>query len=679
MNRRGFLLLVLCSFFYVSIAVESPLCDFVEDEGYANPDNYIMQEQSIPPTDSRKRATTTSITSTPSWPVGWNNMRIKFDFTYVDPSTKVDTRTCWSTSDSVGGAPCTSDQVVSSDKYNSLKNSIIPNAQSVLQQVYAVRPMAVLNVGSSQCNSVNLNPGTIPDTDLLVYVFARPVSNDQIIAQAAACQFDGTTRRSTVGYINFNPVQVASTTSKYSYAQVVSTAVHESSHILGFSFNRLNAWYDASNPSNNVVPYDQVVKTFQFPTSQAGVTRPIYKIVSPLVLRVAKDHYNCSTIDGVELENFPAIGTNGSHWEMRTVMSEYMVGVIQDHPVISRFTMAFFQDSGWYMSNFSLAGALQWGAGLGCSFVQQYCTQSWPSTLYLCGAKSAAGCNYDRTSTSGCYIAPVNPKPDGYNYPAFADGMYGDPYADYCPYYVPVDKGDCTVLQNGITTGAVTGTRGVKYGFYSRCYMNSLLQNSLSSADTQPGCYQSVCIYGKLKVLVGSVYYDCPIGGKISPDGYGGSINCPTDDTLCDTGSSLDPNYPQLLSQSPVQQQALAGSWPSISPTSGGPGTIVNIYGGNFTSNMTGTIKAPANCEYLNTTNYVCTIASLDFFNSLTSIPKQTIDVSLVDTNTGKSCSLNKGFEFSSSLNALDIAITWIKRNPYAAAGTRLYRGAIRI
>lgn len=76
----------------------------------------------------------------------------------------------------------------------------------------------------------------------------------------------------------------------------------------------------------------------------------------------AREHFGCSTLDGVELENQGSeAGTAKSHWEKRIFNGEYMIGTSSKYPVFSAMTLAWFEDTGWYKANYSTAEPLQWG------------------------------------------------------------------------------------------------------------------------------------------------------------------------------------------------------------------------------------------------------------------------------------------------------------------------------
>jgi leishmanolysin len=45
---------------------------------------------------------------------------------------------------------------------------------------------------------------------------------------------------------------------------------------------------------------------------------------SPNVLATAREYYNCSSIEGMQLENEGGEGSAGSHWEKTILFNEYM-------------------------------------------------------------------------------------------------------------------------------------------------------------------------------------------------------------------------------------------------------------------------------------------------------------------------------------------------------------------
>merc|ERR1712216_863728 len=55
----------------------------------------------------------------------------------------------------------------------------------------------------------------------------------------------------------------------------------------------------------------------------------VMKLVTPKVLEKVREHFNCPTLNGAELENQPTSSCTivGSHWEQRIFMNEVMAPV----------------------------------------------------------------------------------------------------------------------------------------------------------------------------------------------------------------------------------------------------------------------------------------------------------------------------------------------------------------
>ena len=71
--------------------------------------------------------------------------------------------------------------------------------------------------------------------------------------------------------------------------------------------------------------------------------------ISPFeVVQETRSQFGCNSLSGAELEDDLGSGTALSHWEKRTFGNEIMVGVTDGYAtVVSRITLAFFEDSGW--------------------------------------------------------------------------------------------------------------------------------------------------------------------------------------------------------------------------------------------------------------------------------------------------------------------------------------------
>ena len=76
-------------------------------------------------------------------------------------------------------------------------------------------------------------------------------------------------------------------------------------------------------------------------------------IISPTVVQVARDHFNCPTLTGGPLE------ANSDHWDERLMETENLGPLLLDaEQYVSIFTFALMEDSGWYFVDYEYAKPL---------------------------------------------------------------------------------------------------------------------------------------------------------------------------------------------------------------------------------------------------------------------------------------------------------------------------------
>ncbi|KAA3676501.1 leishmanolysin-like peptidase [Paragonimus westermani] len=127
---------------------------------------------------------------------------------------------------------------------------------------------------------------------------------------------------------------------------------------------------------------------------------------TPMLLATAREHFNCSTLDGVDLENQGNGLTAAMHFEKRLVMNELMSGSILRRAVVSKLTLAFFYDSGWYDVDMSQAEPLTWGRNLGCDFVLKSCYEHIETHKH---GYSSASCSTNLTNSVNFNGDVMNP------------------------------------------------------------------------------------------------------------------------------------------------------------------------------------------------------------------------------------------------------------------------------
>eukprot|EP00731_Ephydatia_muelleri_P017306 Em0010g404a len=162
---------------------------------------------------------------------------------------------------------------------------------------------------------------------------------------------------------------------------------------------------------------------------------------------------------------FSSLRFQESHWEARILNHETMTAFLPaDYTTLSNFTLAFFEDSGWYRVNYSYLSTisqfdLRWGQGLGCPFVTDSCNSS-RTYPYLCNIIASQGCTFDRGAKGECR-----------NDYAFFDG---------CPIVLASPNSTCL---------SSAESEASRFGINSICVqVNSTAQNCLPTTGT-PGCY----------------------------------------------------------------------------------------------------------------------------------------------------------------------------------------------
>lgn len=122
---------------------------------------------------------------------------------------------------------------------------------------------------------------------------------------------------------------------------MVLTMIHEIMHVMGWSDSAIATYQDFRKEGD--------VKTYDQPTKEVTLRGKTVKLVTtPEVVKTAREHFGCDSLEGLELEDQGGSGTAGSHWDERVAREDLMCGIIGDYKGLSKFTMALFVDSGWY-------------------------------------------------------------------------------------------------------------------------------------------------------------------------------------------------------------------------------------------------------------------------------------------------------------------------------------------
>lgn len=452
------------------------------------------------------------------------------------------------------------------------------------------------NSTSKRCLTDYTSEGKgVANTQLLLYVSAKQTARcrkDQTIAYAAHCAQDAKTDRPVAGHANLCPNSIS--VEPKDLKALIATVKHELTHVLGFSVS-LFAYYrdefgvplterDATpgpipvDPKTSYAKWsDKIIKKVvrsDWITGEGKVDKEVHLIVTPTIVREVRKHFNCSTLEGAELEDQGSDGTSMTHWEKRLFENEAMTGTHTQNSIYSRITLAVLQDTGWYVANFSRAESLEWGRDLGCDFAKKSC-KSWiderrknhasirPFCDRVKGDLLQIGCTEDRTSKAVCNMKQYkDPLPLIYQNFESLDGVtknelayYGGSVdlADYCPFIqeftwqaqnVTIRGSRCDL--GGSNQDSERNAALEHYGPQTKCFEHERRWDQRSCVYRRhwhhygAGCYKYTCSNGHLNVLVGNYSYPCyypdqliHIEQLVDHWLYNGTLICPACEKIC--------------------------------------------------------------------------------------------------------------------------------------------------
>ena len=386
-----------------------------------------------------------------------------------------------------------------------------------------------------------------------------------VLASAIPIAPEPETNRPIIGLLT-----VSTETSFYSRGRISEyfseVFLHEITHALGFLYTMFQYY---PNKMEGTISTETI----------RGVVRNV--IITPTVMEVAKKYYNCAYVRGVELEDQGGAGSESSHWDQRILLGEYMGAIIyQEEMVVSEFTLALLEDTGWYKANYYTGGLMRFGKNKGCDFLYNACmetehyTTQFGNEFFDYDNKWAPSCSTGRLSRT--YSIP-------YTYDYIYDEKYSDNFipipnsnqynsgsmytTDYCLTHgqYPTESfayftGGCK-LGNG-NYGSIINYYNYEKGIYEYNYPNSMLPNELGEIYSNnsfcimsslvptgkykmfgsilhPMCYQMYCSSSYLTIQINNDYVVCPrTGGNVEVKGYDGKIHCPDYNLIC-TGTVL--------------------------------------------------------------------------------------------------------------------------------------------
>lgn len=440
-------------------------------------------------------------------------------------------------------------------KYQFIRYELVPALVEYVMDSFEVLPSEKFYPPIDTCVYSNIPQKYLSDgidADLLMIVDYEQDIYSSYLAYAASCLLDGDrNNRPVVGAITFNAYYLSLESEDWDTS--VSVSIHEFIHLLGFSSGLFDFFVDEEGKPKEK---SNVVRSETVRNIETNV------IVLEEVVEVAKEHFGCDSLEGVELENQGDLSSRGSHWERRILGNEIMTASITVNPVLSGFTLSLLEATGWYHINFTEAEEVfTYGLNTGCSFIEEKCFKNDENgnlkpinSDYFCNPSSSFlyACSADYIFMARCgYTETTQSIDEEMNY--FEGRFYGsDTFADNCIYMNPYSNGDCRLDENEFEN-----YKGLKWSPSSRCLMGTLHEPWVDSyyndiygeqyVDNYDkelfyafGCYSVECsvsnsggVSAKITLSSGETAICQNKGDQVTFSGYNGYLECPDNDILC--------------------------------------------------------------------------------------------------------------------------------------------------
>jgi len=445
--------------------------------------------------------------------------------------------------------------VINENQYNSIfenMNKIKIILSDLIQVQRLVKKISPKPTSQEDCiwDPKNIKNGI--NADLAICV---TVQNGDFSASAYAYELLKDNFRPIIGLILFNLKSIPNS-NKEADSIFIPTALHEITHILGFSQNLFGFFVDKNFKR---IPIHKTLKK-----DITGRT----KIISPLVVKAMQNHFGCNTADGLELEDDGKQGTAASHWEERIMYGDYMIGMDSKENGISEITLALLEDSGWYKTNKFTGGLFMFGRKKGCGFLTEKCISEKGTKFKneFCVNNQEFGCSTNRRWKSICRAEEADVKSvskseltneyknrKGKN--VTLTGLR--PYSDTCPLPL-IHSSIESNLAFSCFHGIADRDKNGPISFYEKvsgnnnaCFLSNVMSKMLSNKQIYnfgpytSGCYEHICDFDKkiINIKINSKNYECPSrGGIINIDDpyVEGKIVCPDFYFLCNQDVKCD-------------------------------------------------------------------------------------------------------------------------------------------
>jgi leishmanolysin len=280
-------------------------------------------------------------------------------------------------------------------KYKFLVKKLIPAMTHHVSSTFNVRERQSLKVTIEECFDNQMSKykdlkGELK-VDLVLIFSAKEDMKESTIAAAASCQSHSYTSRPVIGEVMINPNFIK--LGEQSFNEMFTTFMAQIYHIMGFTTINFNRYMD---PATNIVrPRSDVIKNEPI-VEDSNIDFENF-VHTPKLMAFAEKFFDCPTLVGVPIEIRD--GSRLAKWETMVLGNEIMSAQKMPNQVISRFTLKFFEDMGWYKVNYRMAEELKFSQAKGCRILHKHCRIPGKD---ICEDETKHGCYHDYTLKSTC-------------------------------------------------------------------------------------------------------------------------------------------------------------------------------------------------------------------------------------------------------------------------------------
>ena len=454
-------------------------------------------------------------------------------------------------------------------KMNELFISLLNETKNEIEQLINVKPLNYpIKVGLDVITSNNFRYDDFYDTkivnagidyDLAIFFSVNDEASFKYMTSINILR-DNCTNRTIVGGIDI-PISLILLEGNNNIAYIKYLLFHHFTHIFGFSYDSFQ--YFPGGLEN----------TLKTEIDSRGINRTY--IITPTVIKLAKQYFNCSQIIGLPLEDQKEDENPFSHWEARILLGEYMNSIQYEHNTevyISEFTLALLEDSGWYKINYFTGGLMRFGKNRGCEFLNNDCCNNqgitkFKNEFFDIEDNNNPSCSSGRLSrTYNLYKTYSQTLISNYREIINHNNIGGiTKNADYCFGFTNLESEESNINIKYEYVGHCKMGNGSNYGseiIYKdgQRYKNSENENELGEKFSNnsfcvlseaypkgnqyynkydsiihPICYEMNCSNNALTIKIKDQYVVCPKkGGKVEINGdFQGYLYCPDYNLIC--------------------------------------------------------------------------------------------------------------------------------------------------